>query len=84
MNDDERIDYLGNQLKDIHKKLTEGLSTFLRNASDRAERLALLRSAKLDNPTLIALYEAAERNEDFETCDVVKEFLSERGIQVSS
>jgi len=65
-------------------KLAGGISAFLRNLNNKEERLEALRRMKPMPPieNLKIVFETATEREDYETCDAIKDYLKENGLEI--
>lgn len=81
MNQQKAIDKLYNKTQD---KLAEGISTLIRNINDKEKIIEFLRSMK-NQPTtavLSRINKIAIEKEDYETCEALKEYSKEKGINL--
>ena len=62
-------------LKNISKKIL---------SIDKENRLKYVRASNPPSPLLKKVYEIAKEDQDFEVCEVTKQLLWERGIQISN
>jgi hypothetical protein len=70
-----------NQLNQGFKKITEmlagAISAIVRSMTDKQQRLEAIKKLKPSNDKLKAVYEVALKNEDYETCEVIKQYFEE-------
>lgn len=78
---EEEIDKLFNQTQD---KLAEGISFLLRNINNKEKSVEFLKGMK-KQPTINVLKrikKIAIEKEDYETCEALKEYFKQRGINL--
>jgi|688.fasta_scaffold723584_2 hypothetical protein len=66
---------------ETHRNLSIATSKLIRSLPQE-HRLFALKEGNPSDTSLMALYLWALRNEDYETCQVAKELLIERGIDI--
>lgn len=81
MNQQEQIDKLYNEVQD---KFAEGISTLIRNINNKEKIVEFLRNMK-NQPTIDVfkrINKIAIEKEDYETCEALKEYTKEIGINL--
>lgn len=79
MNLQAEMDKLYNEVQD---KFANGISTLIRSINDKEKIVEFLKNMK-NQPTIDVLKrinKIAIENEDYETCEALKEYSKERGI----
>jgi hypothetical protein len=77
MNDNKGNEDFNELYKNTIFALTSAVSAILRSVKDRNQRLEMLRKLNRTVEELEKVHEAALIREDYETCDVIKEFINE-------
>jgi hypothetical protein len=78
LNEDERI------WTEQYNAISQYISSKIRALKTKEERLFALKAADPGDFQLMNLYMIAYKSEDYETCEVAKILLEERGIKVPS
>lgn len=79
MNNEKRIENLKKQVEELYHKLAVKMSKAMRSFKTKEERAEALRLANAPITALKKLYEVSIENEDFETSEVVHEYLLKNG-----
>lgn len=82
MNFQAEMDKLYNE---IQNKLASGISTIIRNINDKEKIVEFLINMK-DQPTtevLKRIIKIAIENEDYETCEAIKEYSKIKGLNLN-
>jgi hypothetical protein len=66
---------------ELYNDLSQKISSAIRGL-DEKERIAALRVIDISDTSLMNLYVQALKNEDYETCEVAKILLLERGFTI--
>lgn len=71
-----------NEMNEALDLLAKNLSSKIRNKKDKNERVTLLKELKKvpSNKVLKKINEIAIENEDYETCDAIRDFCKDKGI----
>lgn len=77
MNDNKGYEDFNELYKNTIFALTSAVSAILRSVKDRNQRIEMLRKLNRTVEELEKVNEAALIREDYETCDVIKEFIDE-------
>jgi hypothetical protein len=83
MNSEELITNLKSQINNLLEMLAENISAMIRSCENKDSRMTALRNSSATIETLKKVYKMAKEKEDYETCEVVVEFLNEKGIEIS-
>lgn len=82
MNQQEEIDKLFNELQD---KFAEGISTLIRSINNKEKIVEFLINMKEQPKTEVVkrINKIAIENEDYETCEAIKEYSKIKGINLN-
>lgn len=82
MNQQEEIDKLFNELQD---KFAEGISTLIRSIYNKEKIVEFLINMKEQPKTEVVkrINKIAIENEDYETCEAIKEYSKIKGINLN-
>jgi len=70
------------QFIELHSALSKATSKMIRSLPSE-NRLPALKEANPSNTSLLALYLWAMKQEDYETCEVAKALIEEKGISIT-
>ena len=73
---------LKKEINQTQDKLAEGISSIIRNINNKERIVAFLKNMKNQptEDTLKRVNKIAFENEDYETCDAIKEYTNQRGL----
>lgn len=81
---EEMADRVARKALELIEKIADSLSKKVRLLPDKENRKKAIRAAEPSEQLMIHLYQKAKDNEDYETCDAVKELMAERGFEIPS
>lgn len=84
MDDNEQIKKIEEQVHELYNKFAESISALVRSCETKESRIIALRKANPETKVLFTIYEKAMQNEDYETCAAIREYATEKGIEISN